>query len=480
MSPSKKLNYELKNASNSGLLWALFVAVGYFFIVRKHLLTDSLDMEEMLTWQWVTSTWGVLWKSLMEDLNGPVYFLCLKTINIVWPLTNDFWVRLFSLTLGAITIGIWSQYWYSKYRNHQIIVATLTLLLGLNSLFQYVSTYTRGYILSFTLISFLTIRFANQISKNNEGFRAKIIQITFWEVLAAGLIINTHHLGALWLASVAITTMVYKLKFNFGASKQERICKLAAVFFGATYVFFFIVQLPNHNQILWTKQFAQDPFQLLAQVFSFGSYLWIILLVTVLISLKHKTTNNIKFWLFQVTTLAALFTLGGALESNFFVFRYLIFFVSSVLILQEEVLRWLIEPKHFSKTIYLWLPLAVFGLNQGNLMPTFPERHGPKQIFSELRSEKSIQENTPTACYVDYVPYEKIIVNYSIAYFNRDLCTTYVRSVEDVELKDFKYLLVLNSKDTAKSKSFVDPDGWSLIKNSSSIWLLYENKRFKD
>lgn len=467
------ISTKLKKIPIERLVWGITIAISFFFVSRAHLLSDSLDIDEILTWNWFTGSWTNLWGKLIMDTQSFVYYVLIKFFHIFVSLDNDYWLRVPSLILGSIAIGMWSYYWHKKYYLKPVLVVFFVLLLGFNPLFQYISTYARSYILAFILISFLAIRISMQIKyldRVDTDFPERSIKLSYWEVVTACLLINVHHLGAIWFSGLLVTSIFLKLKIDWGHGKSSVFKKAITIFSIVFFIWSFVIQWQNRHLMLWSMDFLQHPEQIMGQVFGYGSYLWLILIITMLILDRAKLSFNFRFWLFHLAFILSVFLIALSFSINLFIFRYLSIVIPTVLILQEEVFVWIYELKSFFRIIYLWLPLAAaYVIYAPNLK--FPQRYGPKNMFVALRNQGSINADTRVACLIKS---ENLLRNYSLTYFKRDICSEYWRTMDVKNLNNFDFLIVLSHDNINRPSGFNVPAGWTLKDQSSELIFLYK------
>jgi hypothetical protein len=471
---------KLKIISLERLIICLIVALVFFYVMRKNLLLESLDLDEIINWSWITGSWNYFWIHISRDTQGIAYYGILKLVNSLFPLKNDYWIRVPSLFMAIAMIIFWMRYWLRKYEGNLVIVVALGLLYLTNPLIAYISTYARYSILLFSLISILSTRFFDYLQQDQN--EAKYFSLGYLDVFCIGLIINTNSLGVIWLFSWWITSRILKINIDFGFGNTIPKKVILAVFSLCAY-YVFINQLNAGANLSWATSMPIGLGALLFFIFGQGFYYWAPLIF--LQALLERGRASIKFKFNLTHLILVIFGMWAFLiinSTNLFIFRYYLIILPIAFLLQEEVLIWLGKSKSIFRAAIVTICLSTVMLSYEYVAHKAVLRTGAKQILLWLKKNIGNDlEKNQVACIFPDNGFTGVLKNYSTQYFSKDICSSYDSSADYNLLKKAKFLIAFSYEDNDIFRRQIIAQGWKLILDSGDrSWMLYATQPFTE
>lgn len=455
-------------------LEALFLSLVLFFQNAPRLVFSSLNMDEILSWQWASGSWGDLFRGVYNDTQQILYYALLKIFMLMAPAESDLWVRIPSLLLGSFAVcGI-----YQYVRRNYSLPTALFFIVGsiTHPLIAYVSTYNRPYALLFFLTAwhlFLAHRLLIQSKAASNGVK--------WLLVFGTVAIPfAHYLGLFYLFSVfcaVLMTVGMKPIAQLFKSSAKRVFVLSMF---AVVGVCLAYQYQFRERISWALGGDVNFFR---SVFTSSGFSGI-LLVTFFVDLKNFRQRSVteKF-------LSAGLVVGLSLMivSRMWTPVYMIILTPYFLWLAAlyfEKIFMSVRTKDFFKSYALSIALAALVF----INPYFIQRITPefkvfmatnaflkvfrtgnwdgiKNLLEHLKENRLIQENTKVLCIrPEWLLIDKPIELYSKMYFGKDICTEYLTNVDHkVEVTKYDYVIYVQKKDieTSKESFQLSPDFYS-------------------
>jgi hypothetical protein len=481
----KKLSSWAEDASFRGT-WdiPLLMAIVFYFSVRPYLVQSSLDIDEMISWEWLTLSWDGLLSIILADSQGLAFFSILKVIDGVFPLSNDYWLRLPSLALGFATVVLWGSFWQRRYAGYPIVVLVLAALLMFNPLVQFIFSYAGPYALAFLILSWLLIKIMRAADEKGPGS----VSVSWWDVLLVGILFNTHHLAVIWLAGVVTCLIVFRVPLHWG-SALPKFAKWAVIGGFATLAASVIgAQLIRGESLAWSQSFAHHPVAFVTMIFSHGSIVWPAFFLLGLLLRQLRLDFSTRFALGVLAFGLLGYAVMSALGVNLFLFRYMSYAIPFALILQGETVKWVVSSRWIYRTA------AVLVLIGHQLLPDFRAyaqgiRQGPKQILQQLKVVGGDLTTAEVDCHI-FTPAvgEGVMAKYSRMYYEVDVCSRYLNRASEIDWEKSDYVIHLKRPRAAgePSKPGLElPVGWSASvpgqpAQSENEWTLFIKDRKLD
>lgn len=430
-----------------------------------------MDIDELLNWTWIDLSWGELLIQIELDSQGVAYFSLVKLIHAIWPLNNDYWIRFPSFIFGAITVFIWSVYWMKTYGEQILIVVLMLILLMTNPLFHFVFSYSRSYSLAIPIISYFVTRFYFELRNSEE----RKISIDTLEATFIGVLINTHHLAAVLSFSVFVALLISRVRIIWAKPSRGRLNWCILILSSAIFFYFSIKQFLRGERILWTQSFVEYSDMTPLLLFGYGSFIWVVALVLKIMVQKFRVGRAMWFVLIALGITYLHFFIFRSLGVNLFIHRFLSLTIPLFLVMQGDILKWLLNSR--SWFFFIWICFLLSPIKLQELAPYKAEFHyGPKQILTGLKKQNKVSEQTAVDCLLIDRDGSKFLWRYSTVYFGRDICTRYISSGQAIDWVNANF--ILGSFIPAHHRELPSPlpKNWivSSLSDPKGIWVVLE------
>ncbi len=433
------------------------VCLGFFFIQRDVLLTASLDPDEILSWNLATGSFGELFSEGLKHCQQFLYYLVLKLWSFVFP-SNDYWIRMPSLLFGTGTIAVLFFLSRRVFKEEHLFFQAVLLFLYPQVVFY--STYARPYGLLILLISINLYFLYKTYFQSNLSKR----DLHFFLISLIGILF-THHVGAIYLIAIVMSLLMAKRKIG------PKFDLIPYQIFLIIYLAQFIKQKGFLSQsVSWIEPMS------LARLpeFIFNNRLYLIFFILPLVgigfSLKRKLQNKVetrdRFLVFNLSVIVLFFIgicLGSLLVTPLFTHRHFYLLFPSIFLLSLFGLE---DVKNYKS--FILILLLFFILSGGHkLYKREVISGGYADTKTFLRTlNKHVDIKSGFTCVHERGGIENFLKNYSIQYYNVDICKKYSTSVEGEKV----ILINLDSK-----KPIEVPAKYSSLYQFSSFEVLKRN-----
>src|SRR4051812_30570502 len=100
-------------------LFLLLLIVG-FRVFRETLVSTSLDVDELYTWDLLHQSWSEISSARYYDVHLPLYFYIAKVFLWFFP-DNDYWIRIPSVIFSLMSLTLIS--YLTRLKNVYVLVA---------------------------------------------------------------------------------------------------------------------------------------------------------------------------------------------------------------------------------------------------------------------------------------------------------------------------------------------------------------------
>jgi len=433
------------------------VCLGFFFIQRDVLLIASLDPDEIFSWNLATGSFSELFSNGLKHSQQFLYYLILKFWSFIFP-SNDYWIRIPSLLFGTGTIA--ALFYLSKkiFKEEHLFFQAALLFLYPQIVFY--STYARPYALLVFLAS-LNYFFMYKAYFLNSGDKK---DLHFFLITLVGVLF-THHIGAIYVVAILVSLLLQKKKLG---TKFEL---MPYQIFAIIYLVQFIKQKKYLSQsVSWIEPmtFGNLP------EFIFNNRLYLIFFLFPLVAIGFELKKKIErkklktnsFFNLNISVILLFFmgvVLGSVLVTPLFTHRHFYILLPAIFCLSVFGLEELKNYKSFLLVLFLF-----FVLGGGHQLYKRKVFHGgiadTKTFLRTLKQHVNIDSGF--TCVYKEGSFENFFRNYSMQYYNVDICKKYSTFVTGEQV----ILINLESKNQIKR-----PPEYSSIYRFSTFEVLKRN-----
>jgi|GEM_PF-5940913 len=387
----------------------LFVVVLFIFWLfkRPELLVSSLDVDELITSNWIRLSWFKLVQILHYDTHFPFYFLLLKAATFLPTPENDYWLRIPSLLISSVALFMGIQHWLNRgtdRENEKKIGALYFALLFLFlPLLTTLSIYGRPYCLLILGTVWLLLLTQQSLEQGEP-----LLSRSF--VSATAVLLMAHPLGVVFWFSIFCSNWIFQ------RSQIWRVhSKAVPVLLGLTVILVFGLIVHKQSpldKIQWAN--LKESYNLTTCLLAIMPVTAWIFLPVLLILTRRKLSRFAG-----VLTICFVLQLGVFLifseVSSLMIPRYWVSFAVLIVFLFVEIFFAI-------QSIELRIGAVLLCLSQFVASPP-PRALGPKESFANLKLRHQVLPNESWIC-VGATPQSPFLpIVYMRGSWGRNLCS---------------------------------------------------------
>lgn len=461
MDIKKNLKTFFMDVRVQSLMPAILIAIAFYFY-RRPVLTDvTLDQDELFSWMLVSGSWEEFFFGIIDDTQQFLYYFLLKLWHMPMPVYNDYWVRVPSLAMACLVIGLLFHLIRQLYS--EIVAGVSVTFLIFNPVFVYFSAYNRPYSL-LALLGTLNIYLIWKIIQNGNGDRKGFYSGFF--IISLLLMLLTHHLALIYTTSIILTLVYLKIKIVI---RKWWIVPIITVFL--IYFIQFCYQFKNSLKLISWVSVNPNPlglFNYLVDLNFFGAltYISIVIFLKGLFEKKIRKSDGINIFIlynFYVVVFGiSIMALTGLTVTSLVADRYFMFYLPFLLIPMAYGIKDF--PKHKGHGYFIYLLFIFIGSNMHS--PYYQNREDVKGFMRSLSNTEILNEKSSVLCLYDD-SFVGTLGPYSQMYFKRDICSIHME-LSEMTSANAGYDIVIKNISRMKNSSVSKKNPW--LENRSVIY----------
>lgn len=453
--------------------YTIILLICFYCFYRIHpLINTTLEFDELFTWNISLKSIFDILVTCFKDTQQPLYFLIVKFCNFLSWGNLEFVGRWVSFFFGLLSVVVFYTYYNKTIKTKYSVF--LAVLLIINPLFFYLSTFARPY----SLICLLVICHLIELSKillNEKKSSNLLIFISF-------LLLISHNLSLVYLFSVLVSLLIYSkstLKLILKSRKISLgllglIISIVTVYFQLDYSLVNVSWI-NALSVEEAGRFVLDIFfKVKYQSLAISEILFITTIFGAIVLSLHFNKNIF----FRVNFCIVLLFLFCMLTLNFsfhpiLVDRYFIFIIPSFLITLIFMLEMISNTINENISLLLVLFTVVhFSYNQGL---DYNYRGHLKEGFQKI-SMMELAKDEKIYCIVKNPAKDIIFANYSKLMLGSNRCLYDFTNSQNINKAIYLELNDKSARATETVRSFRYLDDYDIINDLGNTLIMQYKK----